>query len=97
MRILIYTRNLKEKTRRIGGIVLRERQPFRGLHVNTSALARPRKVGVIGLTGEFGVKMGAACDLCRCVPTKSTPRMQRYILTIGHTICGILEQTFTNV
>ena len=76
MRILIYTRNLSEKTRRIGGIVLREREPFRGLHVNTSALARPRKVGVIGLTGEFGVKMGAACDLCRCVPTKSTPRMQ---------------------
>lgn len=37
---------------------------------------RQCKVGVIGLTGEFGGKMGAACDLRRCIPTKSTPRIQ---------------------
>ncbi len=54
--------------------------------------ARHCKVGVIGLTGESGGKMRAACDLCLCVPTKSTPRMQEMHITIGHTICEILEE-----
>ena len=54
--------------------------------------AREGKVKVIGLTGETGGKMRAACDLCLCVPTKSTPRMQEMHITIGHTICEILEE-----
>jgi D-sedoheptulose 7-phosphate isomerase len=54
--------------------------------------ARQCKVGVIGLTGESGGKMRAACDLCLCVPTKSTPRMQEMHITIGHTICELLEE-----
>lgn len=54
--------------------------------------ARQCKVVVIGLTGETGGKMRAACDLCLCVPTKSTPRMQEMHITIGHTICELLEE-----
>lgn len=54
--------------------------------------ARHGKVSVIGLTGETGGKMRAACDLCLCVPTKSTPRMQEMHITIGHTICELLEE-----
>jgi D-sedoheptulose 7-phosphate isomerase len=54
--------------------------------------AREGKVTVIGLTGESGGKMRAACDLCICVPTKSTPRMQEMHITIGHTICELLEE-----
>ena len=54
--------------------------------------ARQCKVGVIGLTGETGGKMRGACDLCLCVPTKSTPRMQEMHITIGHTICELLEE-----
>ena len=54
--------------------------------------ARQCKVVVIGLTGEPGGKMRAACDLCLCVPTKSTPRMQEMHITIGHTICELLEE-----
>jgi D-sedoheptulose 7-phosphate isomerase len=56
------------------------------------AAARKCKVGVIGLTGESGGKMRAACDLCLCVPCKSTPRMQEMHITIGHTICELLEE-----
>jgi len=54
--------------------------------------ARQRKVSVIGLTGESGGKMRAACDICLCVPSKSTPRIQEMHITIGHTICEILEE-----
>lgn len=54
--------------------------------------ARRCKVIVIGLTGETGGQMRAACDLCLCVPCKSTPRTQEMHITIGHTICELLEE-----
>jgi D-sedoheptulose 7-phosphate isomerase len=54
--------------------------------------ARQCEVTVIGLTGGTGGRMRAACDLCLCVPCKSTPRMQEMHITIGHTICELLEE-----
>jgi D-sedoheptulose 7-phosphate isomerase len=54
--------------------------------------ARPIGLTVIGLTGESGGRMRTACDLCLCVPSKSTPRIQEMHITIGHTICGLLEE-----
>jgi D-sedoheptulose 7-phosphate isomerase len=54
--------------------------------------ARKSKAVVIGLTGESGGQMRAACDLCICVPTKSTARIQEMHITIGHAICELLEE-----
>ena len=54
--------------------------------------ARKSKVAVIGLTGESGGRMRAACDLCLCVPSKSTARIQEMHITIGHAICELLEE-----
>ena len=54
--------------------------------------ARQCKVVVIGLTGETGGQMRAVCDLCLCVPSKSTARIQEMHITIGHTICELLEE-----
>lgn len=54
--------------------------------------ARQCQVSVIGLTGETGGQMRALCDICICVPTRSTPRMQEMHITIGHTICELLEE-----
>lgn len=54
--------------------------------------ARQCKVVVIGLTGESGGEMRTVCDLCVCVPCKSTPRIQEMHITIGHTICELLEE-----
>jgi len=59
--------------------------------------ARQSKVAVVGLTGESGGRMRAACDLCICVPTKSTPRMQEMHITIIHTICEFLEERLAGV
>jgi D-sedoheptulose 7-phosphate isomerase len=54
--------------------------------------ARKSKAVVIGLTGELGGQMRAACDLCLCVPSKSTPRIQEMHITIGHAICELVEE-----
>ena len=54
--------------------------------------ARERNVTVIGLTGECGGQMRTRCDLCLCVPSRSTPRIQEMHITIGHTICELLEE-----
>jgi len=57
--------------------------------------ARQSKVSVIGLTGESGGQMRASCDLCLCVPSKSTARIQEMHITIGHAICELLEERLT--
>jgi D-sedoheptulose 7-phosphate isomerase len=57
--------------------------------------ARERKVAVIGMTGESGGAMRSACDLCLCVPSKSTARIQEMHIMIGHTICELLEEGMT--
>ena len=53
--------------------------------------ARQCKVSVIGLTGESGGQMQSTCDLCVCVPSRSTARIQEMHITIGHAICELLE------
>ena len=57
--------------------------------------ARGKKVAVIGMTGESGGAMRTACDLCLCVPSKSTARIQEMHIMIGHTICELLEEGMT--
>ena len=54
--------------------------------------ARTGKVTVIGLTGESGGMMRSACDLCLCIPSKSTARIQEMHITIGHAICELVEE-----
>jgi D-sedoheptulose 7-phosphate isomerase len=60
--------------------------------LRTIEAARKIKVSVIGLTGESGGKMRDKCDLCLCVPSMSTARIQEMHITIGHTICELLEE-----
>ena len=54
--------------------------------------AREKRMAIIGLTGESGGKMRDLCDVCLCVPSTSTPRIQECHILIGHTICELLEQ-----
>ena len=55
-------------------------------------VARDKRMAVIGLTGESGGSMRDHCDVCLCVPSASTPRIQECHILIGHTICELLEQ-----
>ncbi len=54
--------------------------------------ARQNKVTVIGLTGDSGGEMRTACDLCLCVPSQSTPRIQEMHIMVYHAICELLEE-----
>jgi D-sedoheptulose 7-phosphate isomerase len=56
--------------------------------------AREGGIAVIGLTGESGGRLREGCDLCLCVPSSATPRIQEMHITIGHTMCELLEARF---
>jgi len=55
-------------------------------------VGREHGVLVIGLTGEGGGRMRDLCDLCLCAPSTRTARIQEMHITIGHTICQLLEE-----
>lgn len=54
--------------------------------------ARKERLIVIGLTGLSGGKMLSLCDLCLCVPSHSTARIQEMHIAIGHIICELVEE-----
>ena len=53
--------------------------------------ARALGLATIGLTGGSGGQMPPACDLCLCVPSTITARIQEVHLTIGHILCALVE------
>jgi D-sedoheptulose 7-phosphate isomerase len=62
-----------------------------------NALRTACEIGMVtvSLTGESGGRMREACDLCLCVPSSSTPRIQEMHIAIGHLLCELVEQTFS--
>ena len=56
-------------------------------------LRRAKELGliVIGLTGSSGEAMRVLCDICLLVPSTKTARIQEIHLTIGHILCGLVE------
>jgi D-sedoheptulose 7-phosphate isomerase len=53
--------------------------------------AREKNLRTIGLTGRSGGKMRERVDLCLCVPSDSTPRIQEAHLVISHILCRMVE------
>lgn len=54
--------------------------------------ARAMGIFTAALTGADGGKMRESADLCICMPSRETPRIQECHITIGHIICGLVEQ-----
>jgi D-sedoheptulose 7-phosphate isomerase len=50
----------------------------------------------VGLTGETGGKLRNAVQVCICVPSDSTPRIQEAHTLIVHMLCGMVEQAFVS-
>lgn len=61
--------------------------------VKALALARSMGVFTVAMTGTTGGKMLSHCDICIRVPSQDTPRIQECHITLGHIICGLVEQT----
>lgn len=53
--------------------------------------AKRKGLRVVGLTGEKGGKMKALCDVCLCVPSSETPRIQEAHILLGHLLCAHIE------
>lgn len=58
------------------------------------ALEAAKSIGMstAGLTGRDGGKMPALCDTLLIVPSGTTARIQEMHITLGHLLCGALEQ-----
>jgi D-sedoheptulose 7-phosphate isomerase len=53
--------------------------------------AKDRGVAVIGFTGQSGGKLAPLSDLCFCIPSDETPRIQEGHEFIGHLLCALIE------
>ncbi|MDF2940364.1 MAG: Phosphoheptose isomerase [Gammaproteobacteria bacterium] len=60
-----------------------------------SALQAAKQKGMftIGFSGESGGKMKELCDICLCMPSKVTPKIQEGHICVGHIICALVEKT----
>jgi len=58
-----------------------------------AALEAARAIGMhcIGLTGAGGGRMKELCDVCVCVPSTDTPRIQEMHIAAGHMMCELVE------
>ncbi|KRA46632.1 D-sedoheptulose 7-phosphate isomerase [Pseudoxanthomonas sp. Root630] len=53
--------------------------------------AKDRGILVIGFTGQSGGKLAPLSDLCFCIPSDETPRIQEGHEFIGHLLCALIE------
>jgi D-sedoheptulose 7-phosphate isomerase len=58
--------------------------------------AKELTISTIGLTGGSGGQMEKFCDICICVPSTVTARVQEIHLTIGHLLCGLAEDALAS-
>jgi D-sedoheptulose 7-phosphate isomerase len=59
-----------------------------------AAAARQLGAFTIGLTGRTGGKLASSVDLCICVPSDVTSRIQESHILIGHIVSKIVEGSF---
>ena len=59
-----------------------------------AAVARVKKIKIIGLTGSGGGKLKSLTDVCICVPETETYKIQELHLPVYHTLCMMLEEHF---
>jgi D-sedoheptulose 7-phosphate isomerase len=60
--------------------------------LNGVIAAREKGAITLGFTGRSGGKLKDLVDICFCVPSDSTPRIQEAHITVWHAICEVVEQ-----
>ena len=61
---------------------------IRGIEV-----ARAKGNTTVGFTGQDGGVLRSVVDLCLCVPSNCTPRIQEAHITLIHIVCELLERS----
>jgi D-sedoheptulose 7-phosphate isomerase len=64
--------------------------------ISALKLAKEMGCNTIGFSGRDGGKMNSLCDVNLVVPAEDTPRIQEMHIVIGHTICHLIDQDFSN-
>ena len=54
--------------------------------------AKARNALAIGFTGKSGGKLQQSCDICLCVPSTVTARIQEAHILIWHALCEEIEE-----
>lgn len=60
--------------------------------LNGVEAGRARRAFVAALTGETGGQLAGKVDLLLNVPSRNAQRIQEAHITIGHIVCGLIEQ-----
>jgi D-sedoheptulose 7-phosphate isomerase len=55
--------------------------------------ARNGGMATVGFTGASGGTLVDHVDLCLCVPSHNTARIQEVHITVAHVVCEIVERT----
>ncbi len=61
--------------------------------VNAAIAAKDKGLKVISFTGAAGGKLKEISDLCLCIPSTCTPRIQEIHILVGHIICELVEDS----
>ncbi len=56
--------------------------------------ARAAGARTVGFTGLPGQPLAAHCDLCLCVPSAQTPRIQEAHILAWHIVCDLIERDY---
>ena len=64
--------------------------------INALIKANQQKCMTIGLSGRDGGDFNDLCNVNLVVPSNDTARIQEMHIFIGHTICHLIDQEFTN-
>jgi D-sedoheptulose 7-phosphate isomerase len=64
--------------------------------INAFKLANDLGYKTIGLSGKGGGDFNSLCDINIVVPSEDTARIQEMHIVIGHTICHLIDQAFSN-
>ena len=54
--------------------------------------ARERGIRRIAMTGAGGGELLARSDLCLCIPSSDTQKIQEGHIVLGHILCGLIER-----
>jgi D-sedoheptulose 7-phosphate isomerase len=63
-----------------------------------SGLKTAKELGckTVGFSGRGGGEFNDLCDINLVVPAEDTPRIQEMHIVIGHTICHLIDQVFSD-
>ena len=64
--------------------------------ISALKLAKGMGCKTIGFSGRDGGEMNDVCNVNLVVPAEDTPRIQEMHIVIGHTICHLIDQAFSD-